>query len=61
MPLAFVFNLLGTLTASGVILYANSTLATDHAVLKQFNNREAEHAIIKFPAAFLVFGAFQCV
>lgn len=56
MPLAFVFNLLGTLSASGVILYANSTLATDHAILKQFNNRSAEHSIIKFPAAFLVFG-----
>ena len=57
MPLAFVFNLFGTLAASGVILYLNSTLATDHYVIKQFGSRKSEHGIIKFPAAFLVFGA----
>lgn len=56
MPAAFLFNLAGTLSAAGVILYANSTMATDHALNKLFGNRESEHSIIKFPAAFLVFG-----
>lgn len=56
MPVAFVFNLAGTLSAAGVILYANSTMATDHSLNKLFGSRESEHGIIKFPAAFLVFG-----
>ena len=56
MPLAFVCNLAGTLAASGVILYANSTLATGPAIRRLFGSKHPEHAIIKYPAAFLVFG-----
>jgi hypothetical protein len=56
MPLAFVCNLAGTLAASGVILYANSTLATGPAIRRLFGTKQTEHAIIKYPAAFLVIG-----
>ena len=56
MPLAFVCNLAGTLAASGVILYANSTLASGPAIRRLFGKKETEHAIIKYPAGFLVVG-----
>ncbi len=56
LPLAFVCNLAGTLSASGVILYVNSTLATGPAVRKLFGNKHSEHAIIMYPSGFLVCG-----
>jgi hypothetical protein len=52
MPLAFVCNLAGTLAASGVILYANSTLANGASIRKLFGNTASEHAVrARLPAA----------
>lgn len=45
MPLAFVCNLLGTLAASGVILYANSTLANGPSVRRLFGDKNNEHHV----------------
>lgn len=56
IPLAFALNLLGTLSSSGVILFANSLTATPAVMHKLFGNKVQEHSIMRYPAIFLVGG-----
>lgn len=56
IPLAFALNLLGTLSSSGVILFANSLQATAPVMHKLFGDKHNEHTIMRYPAFFLVGG-----
>ena len=49
-------NLAGTLSSSGVIIFANSLQATPQVLHTVFGNREKEHSIMRYPAFFLVGG-----
>jgi hypothetical protein len=54
--LAFALNLLGALSSSGVILFANSLTAKPAVMHKLFGNKQQEHSIMRYPAFFLIGG-----
>ena len=51
IPLAFALNLAGTLSSSGVILFANSLTATPPVMHKLFGDKHGEHSVMRYPGA----------